>query len=113
MQVTERGGLSSRHGMGTLPQASVFFARADGPYRSRRDRSLIDGTFELFRYAAGRWPVIGAGAIALGVLGAVAGDAVGDQLDDTLSHGLPTDELYVYNIAYFPGTDDTLVSALK
>jgi hypothetical protein len=25
MQVTERGGLSSRHGMGTLPQASVSF----------------------------------------------------------------------------------------
>jgi hypothetical protein len=48
-------------------------------------------------------PVIGAGAIALGLLGAVAGGAVGDQLDDTLSHGLPTDELYVYRDALQKG----------
>jgi hypothetical protein len=86
-----------------------FPSRADRPYRSRRDRSLIDGTFELFRYAAGRWPVIGAGAIALGVLGAVAGDAVGDQLDDTLSHGLPTDELYVYRDALQKGRSIVIV----
>jgi hypothetical protein len=48
-------------------------------------------------------PVIAAGAIALGVLGAVAGGAVGDQFDDTLSHGLPTDELYVYRNALEKG----------
>jgi hypothetical protein len=86
-----------------------FPSRADRPYRSRRDRSLIDGTFELFRYAAGRGPVIGAGAIALGVRGADAVDAVGDQLDDTLSHGLPTDELYVYRDALQKGRSIVIV----
>jgi hypothetical protein len=59
--------------------------------------------------AARRWPVIGAGAIALGVRGAVAGDAVGDQLDDTLSHGLPTDELYVYRDALQKGRSIVIV----
>jgi hypothetical protein len=44
-------------------------------------------------------PVIAAGAIALGLLGAVAGGTVGAQLDDTLSKGLPADELYVYRQA--------------
>jgi hypothetical protein len=53
--------------------------------------------------------VIGAGAIALGVRGAVAGDAVGDQLDDTLSHGLPTDELYVYRDALQKGRSIVIV----
>ena len=44
-------------------------------------------------------PVIAAGAIALGLLGAAAGGSVGAQLDDTLSKGLPADELYVYRHA--------------
>ena len=44
-------------------------------------------------------PSIAAGAIALGLLGAVAGGALGGQLDDVLSKGLPTDELYVYRHA--------------
>ena len=44
-------------------------------------------------------PIIAAGAIALGLIGAAAGGAVGSQLDDTLSKGLPTDELYVYRHA--------------
>jgi hypothetical protein len=48
-------------------------------------------------------PVIAAGAIAFGLLGAVAGGAVGGQFDDTLSHGLPTDELYVYRDALQKG----------
>ena len=34
-------------------------------------------------------PVIAAGAIALGLVGAVAGGALGGQLDDVLSKGLP------------------------
>jgi hypothetical protein len=54
-------------------------------------------------------PVIAAGAIALGVLGAVAGGAVGDQLDDTLSHGLSTDELYVYRDALQKGRSIVIV----
>ena len=44
-------------------------------------------------------PVIAAGALALGLLGAAAGGAVGAHLDDTLSKGLPADELYVYRHA--------------
>jgi hypothetical protein len=56
-------------------------------------------------------PVIAAGAIALGVLGAVAGGAVGDQLDDTLSHGIPTDELYVYRDALQEGRSIVIVTA--
>jgi hypothetical protein len=44
-------------------------------------------------------PVIAVGAIALGLLGAAAGGSVGAQLDDTLSKGLPADELYVYRHA--------------
>jgi hypothetical protein len=48
-------------------------------------------------------PVIAAGAIALGVIGAVAGSAIGSQLDDTLSKGLPADELYVYRHALRTG----------
>jgi hypothetical protein len=47
--------------------------------------------------------VMVAGAIALGVLGAVAGGAVGHQFDDTFSHGLRTDELYVYRDALQKG----------
>ena len=53
--------------------------------------------------------MIGAGAIALGVRGAVAVDAVGDQLDDALSHGLPTDELYVYRDALQKGRSIVIV----
>ena len=48
-------------------------------------------------------PVIAAGALALGVIGALAGGAIGSQLDDTLSRGLPTDELYVYRHALRTG----------
>jgi hypothetical protein len=48
-------------------------------------------------------PVVAAGAIALGLLGAVAGGAVGSQLDNALSRGLPTDELYVYRDALRKG----------
>ncbi len=48
-------------------------------------------------------PVIAAGAIALGLVGAVAGGALGGQLDDVLSKGLPTDELYVYRHALRTG----------
>jgi hypothetical protein len=48
-------------------------------------------------------PVLAAGTIALGLLGAIAGGAVGGHLDDALSHGLPTDELYVYRDALQKG----------
>jgi hypothetical protein len=48
-------------------------------------------------------PVLAAGALALGVIGALAGGAIGSQLDDTLSMGLPTDELYVYRHALRSG----------
>jgi hypothetical protein len=48
-------------------------------------------------------PVVAAGAIALGLLGSVAGGAVGSQLDNALSRGLPTDELYVYRDALRKG----------
>jgi outer membrane lipoprotein SlyB len=43
--------------------------------------------------------VVAAGAIVAGLLGAIAGGAVGSQLDDTLSKGPPADELYVYRHA--------------
>jgi len=56
-------------------------------------------------------PIIAAGAIALGLLGAVAGGAVGDQLDDTLSPGLPTDELYVYRDALQKGRSIVIAMA--
>jgi hypothetical protein len=56
-------------------------------------------------------PVIAAGAIALGLLGAVAGTAVGKRLDDTLSKGLPTDELYVYRDALRRGRSVVVVTA--
>jgi len=52
---------------------------------------------------SGGGPIVTAGALALGVLGAVAGGAVGHQLDDRFSHGLPTDELYVYRDALEKG----------
>ena len=55
-------------------------------------------------------PVIAAGAIALGLLGAVAGTAVGRGLDDTLSKGLPTDELYVYRDALRRGRSVVVVT---
>jgi hypothetical protein len=55
-------------------------------------------------------PVIAAGAIALGLLGAAAGGALGGQLDDALSKGLPTDELYVYRHALRTGR--TVVMAM-
>jgi hypothetical protein len=44
-------------------------------------------------------PVIAAGALAMGLLGAAAGGSVGAHFDDTLSKGLPADELYVYRHA--------------
>jgi hypothetical protein len=55
-------------------------------------------------------PVVAAGAIALGLLGAVAGTAVGSRLDDTLSKGLPTDELYVYRDALRRGRSVVVVT---
>jgi hypothetical protein len=55
-------------------------------------------------------PVVAAGAIALGLLGAVAGTAVGSRLDDTLSKGLPTDELYVYRDALRRGRSVIVVN---
>jgi hypothetical protein len=55
-------------------------------------------------------PIIAAGAIALGLLGAVAGGAVGGQLEDTLSKGLPTDELYVYRHALRTGRSIVVVT---
>ena len=55
-------------------------------------------------------PVVAAGAIALGLLGAVAGAAVGSRLDDTLSKGLPTDELYVYRDALRRGRSMVVVT---
>ena len=55
-------------------------------------------------------PVVAAGAIALGLLGAVAGAAVGSRLDDTLSKGLPTDELYVYRDALRRGRSVVVVT---
>ena len=55
-------------------------------------------------------PVVAAGAIALGLLGAVAGTAVGNRLDDTLSKGLPTDELYVYRDALRRGRSVVVVT---
>ena len=54
-------------------------------------------------------PVIAAGALAMGLLGAAAGGSVGAHFDDTLSKGLPTDELYVYRHALRMGR--TLVVA--
>jgi hypothetical protein len=54
-------------------------------------------------------PVIAAGAIALGLLGAVAGGAIGGQLDDVLSKGLPADELYVYRHALRTGRTVVIV----
>jgi hypothetical protein len=48
-------------------------------------------------------PVLAAGAIVSGLLGAAAGGAAGAQLDDVLSHGLPADELYVYRHALRTG----------
>ncbi|HEY7139137.1 MAG TPA: hypothetical protein VIE44_03485 [Methylomirabilota bacterium] len=56
-------------------------------------------------------PVIAAGALALGVAGAVAGGVVGAQLDETLSKGLPADELYVYRHALRTGRTIVLVMA--
>lgn len=56
-------------------------------------------------------PVIAAGAIALGLLGAAAGGAVGGQLDNRLSHGLPTDELYVYRDALQKGRSIVIAMA--
>ena len=47
--------------------------------------------------------IIVAGAIALGLLGAVAGGTVGGQLENALSRGVPTDELYVYRDALKKG----------
>jgi hypothetical protein len=55
-------------------------------------------------------PVIVAGAIA-GLLGAVAGKAVGGQIDDTLTEGLPTDELYVYRDALQKGRNIVIAMA--
>jgi hypothetical protein len=55
-------------------------------------------------------PVIVAGAIA-GLLGAVAGKAVGGQIDDTLTEGLPTDELYVYRDALQKGRSIVIAMA--
>jgi hypothetical protein len=54
--------------------------------------------------------VVAAGAIALGLIGAVAGTAVGNRLDDTLSKGLPTDELYVYRDALRRGRSVIVVT---
>ena len=56
-------------------------------------------------------PVVVAGAIALGLLGAAAGGAVGGQLENALSRGLPTDELYVYRDALRKGRSIVLVMA--
>jgi hypothetical protein len=47
--------------------------------------------------------VLAAGAIAAGLVGTMVGGAVGHQLDDTFSHGLPADELYVYRDALRKG----------
>jgi hypothetical protein len=59
----------------------------------------------------GMGPVMAAGAVALGMLGAVAGGAVGRALDDRLSDGLPTDELYVYRNALHKGRSIVIVTA--
>jgi len=55
--------------------------------------------------------VIAAGAIVLGMVGALAGRAVGHQLDESLSNGLPTDELYVYRDALQKGRSIVVVTA--
>src|SRR5262245_42893335 len=55
--------------------------------------------------------VIAAGAIALGVVGALTGRAVGDRLDENLSNGLPTDELYVDRDALRKGRSIVIVTA--
>jgi hypothetical protein len=55
-------------------------------------------------------PIVAAGALALGLLGAVAGTAVGSGLDHTLSKGLPTDELYVYRDALRRGRSVIIVN---
>jgi hypothetical protein len=54
--------------------------------------------------------VMAAGAIALGMLGAVAGRAVGHHLDESFSNGLPTDELYVYRDALEKGRSLVIVT---
>jgi hypothetical protein len=56
-------------------------------------------------------PVVAAGAIALGLLGAVAGGAVGGRLDNALSRGLPADEVYVYRDALRKGRSIVLAMA--
>ena len=55
-------------------------------------------------------PIVVAGAIALGLLGVVAGSTVGNRLDETLSKGLPTDELYVYRDALRRGRSVVVVT---
>jgi hypothetical protein len=54
--------------------------------------------------------VMAAGAIALGMLGALAGRAVGHHLDESFSNGLPTDELYVYRDALAKGRSLVIVT---
>jgi hypothetical protein len=59
----------------------------------------------------GLGPVVVAGAIAAGLLGALAGGAVAGQLDNSLSRGLPADELYIYRDALRKGRSIVVVTA--
>ncbi len=55
-------------------------------------------------------PVLLAGAVVLGLVGAMTGGAVGSKLDEALSKGLPTDELYVYRDALRKGRSLVVVT---
>jgi outer membrane lipoprotein SlyB len=55
--------------------------------------------------------VIAAGAITLGVVGALVGGAAGHRLDEKFSNGLPMDELYVYRDALQKGRSIVIVTA--
>jgi hypothetical protein len=48
-------------------------------------------------------PIIVAGVLAAGLTGAAGGSVVGDRLEDTLSQGLPRDELEAYKAALARG----------
>jgi hypothetical protein len=55
-------------------------------------------------------PVMAAGAIILGLVGVMTGGAIGAKLDESLSKGLPTDELYVYRDALRKGRSVVVVT---
>jgi hypothetical protein len=55
-------------------------------------------------------PVLAAGAVVFGLVGVMTGGAVGSKLDEALSKGLPTDEMYVYRDALRKGRSLVVVT---